>query len=81
MLVCTTVPSGYSQVWATQCWDIFIKSFSTLYLMFCCVVWDKIRNEKNKEKWLSANDEEYEDRDGNVFNKKTYEDLKRQGLL
>ncbi len=45
------------------------------------VVWDKIRNEKTKDKWLSANDEEYEDTEGNVFNRKTYEDLKRQGLL
>ena len=26
-------------------------------------------------------DEEYEDADGNVYNKKTYEDLRRQGLI
>ena len=45
------------------------------------VVWDKIRGEKSKDKWLAANDEEYEDTEGNVFNKKTYEDLRRQGLL
>ncbi|RUS29286.1 hypothetical protein BC938DRAFT_480829 [Jimgerdemannia flammicorona] len=25
--------------------------------------------------------EEFEDQDGNVFNKKTYEDLKRQGII
>jgi len=25
--------------------------------------------------------EEYEDNEGNVFNKKTYQDLKKQGLL
>jgi len=25
--------------------------------------------------------EEFEDQEGNVFNKKTYDDLKRQGLL
>lgn len=26
-------------------------------------------------------DEEYEDADGNVYNRKTYEDLRRQGLI
>lgn len=26
-------------------------------------------------------EEEYEDKDGNVYNKRTYEDLKRQGLI
>lgn len=45
------------------------------------VVWEKMRSNKGKDKWLAANEEEYEDREGNVFNKKTYEDLKRQGLL
>ncbi len=26
-------------------------------------------------------DEEYEDAEGNVYNRKTYEDLRRQGLI
>ncbi len=54
-----------------------------IYSVPICVsiVWDKIRGNKSKELWLSTNEEEYEDREGNVFNKKTYEDLKRQGLL
>ena len=30
---------------------------------------------------LPEAEEEFEDREGNVYNKKTYEDLKRQGLL
>ena len=30
---------------------------------------------------LSVSQEEYEDSIGNVVNKKTYEDLRRQGLL
>ena len=30
---------------------------------------------------LTFQEEEYEDSKGNVVNKKTYEDLKRQGLL
>jgi splicing factor 3A subunit 3 len=31
--------------------------------------------------WRPENDEEFEDEEGNVFNKKTFDDLKRQGLL
>lgn len=44
-------------------------------------LWEKVKGVKAQEKWLAANEEEYEDTEGNVFNKKTYEDLKRQGLL
>ena len=31
--------------------------------------------------WKRETDEECEDADGNVYNKKTYEDLRRQGLI
>jgi len=34
-----------------------------------------------KSKWNADNMEEYEDEDGNVLNKKTYVDLKMQGIL
>jgi splicing factor 3A subunit 3 len=44
-------------------------------------LWQKLKDEKHKEKFQPANEEEYEDTQGNVVNKKTYEDLKRQGLL
>lgn len=44
-------------------------------------LWDKIKLVKSQDRWLATNEEEYEDRDGNVFNRKTFEDLKRQGLL
>lgn len=44
-------------------------------------LWMKLKDEKQKEKFQPANEEEYEDTQGNVVNKKTYEDLKRQGLL
>lgn len=44
-------------------------------------LWNKLKDEKHKEKFQPANEEEYEDTQGNVVNKKTYEDLKRQGLL
>eukprot|EP01025_Chloroclados_australasicus_P039659 TRINITY_DN4116_c0_g1_i2.p1 TRINITY_DN4116_c0_g1~~TRINITY_DN4116_c0_g1_i2.p1 ORF type:complete len:247 (+),score=46.19 TRINITY_DN4116_c0_g1_i2:73-813(+) len=43
-------------------------------------LWESIR-EKDTGHWKADVDEEYEDRDGNVYNKKTYEDLRRQGLI
>ena len=36
---------------------------------------------KGTGKWAKEVDEEYEDADGNVYNEKTYDDLKRQGLI
>ncbi len=36
---------------------------------------------KDSNKWDKQTDEEYEDADGNVYNRKTFEDLKRQGLI
>ena len=44
-------------------------------------LWEKLKNEKQKDKFQPLVEEEYEDSQGNVVNKKTYEDLKRQGLL
>lgn len=44
-------------------------------------LWEKLKSEKHKEKFQASNEEEYEDNAGNVVTKKTYEDLKRQGLL
>ena len=37
--------------------------------------------QKFDDAWKPDHEEEYEDSKGNVVNKKTYEDLKRQGLL
>lgn len=44
-------------------------------------VWEKIKHQKENERFVAENDEEFEDSQGNVVNRKTYEDLKRQGLL
>lgn len=44
-------------------------------------LWAGIKNSKEQERWKPDTEEEYEDSSGNVVNKKTYEDLKRQGLL
>ncbi|MFH4979153.1 hypothetical protein AB6A40_005862 [Gnathostoma spinigerum] len=44
-------------------------------------LWGKIRLQKEAQKWNPEHDEEFEDSAGNVVNKRTYDDLKRQGLL
>ncbi|KAL3882818.1 hypothetical protein ACJMK2_029124 [Sinanodonta woodiana] len=44
-------------------------------------LWSKIKQNKETERWRPDTEEEYEDSSGNVVNKKTFEDLKRQGLL
>ncbi|KAI5134902.1 Splicing Factor 3A Subunit 3 [Manis pentadactyla] len=44
-------------------------------------LWAKLKLQKAPERWQPDTEEEYEDSSGNVVNKKTYEDLKRQGLL
>uniref|UniRef100_T2MDR3 Splicing factor 3A subunit 3 n=1 Tax=Hydra vulgaris TaxID=6087 RepID=T2MDR3_HYDVU len=44
-------------------------------------LWDKLKEVKAKERFQADVEEEFEDSVGNVVNKKTYEDLSRQGLL
>lgn len=44
-------------------------------------LWDKLKEQKAKERFQADQEEEFEDSIGNVVNKKTYEDLSRQGLL
>ncbi|CAB3377359.1 Hypothetical predicted protein [Cloeon dipterum] len=44
-------------------------------------LWERLKLQKHMERWQPEAEEEYEDSLGNVVNKKTYEDLKRQGLL
>ena len=44
-------------------------------------LWDKLKEQKNGERWQAETEEEYEDSSGNVFNRKTFNDLKKQGLL
>jgi len=44
-------------------------------------LWEKLKLQKYEEAWKPEHEEEFEDSKGNVVNKKTYEDLKRQGLL
>jgi splicing factor 3A subunit 3 len=52
---------------------------NALYLSFS--VWQKIKSNKETDRWKADMEEEFEDSSGNVVSKKTFEDLKRQGLL
>ncbi|KAL0485101.1 splicing factor 3A subunit 3 [Acrasis kona] len=44
-------------------------------------LWEKIKVQADEQTWKGDTMEEFEDKDGNVYNKKTFEDLKRQGIL
>ena len=44
-------------------------------------LWGVIREKKESKRWVPELEEEYEDSHGNVVSRKTFEDLKRQGLL
>eukprot|EP00271_Cylindrocystis_brebissonii_P006567 TRINITY_DN19344_c0_g2_i1.p1 TRINITY_DN19344_c0_g2~~TRINITY_DN19344_c0_g2_i1.p1 ORF type:complete len:519 (-),score=143.44 TRINITY_DN19344_c0_g2_i1:844-2400(-) len=44
-------------------------------------LWEKIKEKQGVFKWRPEVEEEYEDTEGNVYNRKTYTDLQKQGLL
>jgi len=44
-------------------------------------LWEKLKKQKAVGEFRFEEEEEYEDKDGNVYNKKTFEDLKRQGII
>ena len=56
---------------------IFEKNSNYLH---CSILLFVVAQEKVKE-WRPDEEEEYEDDEGNVYNRKTFEDLKRQGLI
>jgi len=43
-------------------------------------LYKKIQGDLKDKSWVPADDEEFEDKEGNVMSKKVYADLKRQGL-
>ena len=43
-------------------------------------LWSKLKAEKTAERFKPETEEEFEDQVGNVLNKKTFDDLRRQGL-
>lgn len=44
-------------------------------------LWDKLKQINRTENFRPEAMEEFEDHMGNVYNRKTYEDLRRQGLI
>ena len=44
-------------------------------------LWEQLQEKADVEQFKPERDEEYEDSDGNVLNRATYEDLARQGML
>lgn len=44
-------------------------------------LWERIQEKQGLHKWRPDLEEEYEDKEGNIYNKKTYTDLQRQGLI
>lgn len=59
----------------------FDDSIQIVFVFVSISVWEKLKTQKQGERWIPEQEEEFEDSQGNVVNKKTYEDLKRQGLL
>lgn len=47
----------------------------------CLIVAEKLKREGKQEIFQQETMEELEDDEGNVYNRKTYEDLKKQGLI
>lgn len=45
------------------------------------MLWRKIQQDRVKEEWRPDQEEEFEDTDGNIYSKKLYEDLVRQGVI
>ncbi|XP_051142789.1 splicing factor SF3a60 homolog [Andrographis paniculata] len=44
-------------------------------------LWERIQEKQGLNKWRPDLEEEYEDQEGNIYNKKTFTDLQRQGLI
>ncbi|TDH67544.1 hypothetical protein CCR75_006927 [Bremia lactucae] len=58
------------------------KHFHDITLMRDVIqLYEKLKGQIDAESWNPSNEEEFEDSEGNVLNRKTYEDLARQGLL
>eukprot|EP01059_Diplonema_ambulator_P001415 TRINITY_DN11195_c0_g1_i1.p1 TRINITY_DN11195_c0_g1~~TRINITY_DN11195_c0_g1_i1.p1 ORF type:complete len:458 (+),score=201.88 TRINITY_DN11195_c0_g1_i1:91-1464(+) len=44
-------------------------------------LWKKIKTDALEKQWNADNEQEFEDSEGHVFNKKTRDDMRRQGLM
>lgn len=64
-------------------WLVSIALFSFPFYCLCTfsIVAEKLKREGRNEIFEQETMEELEDEEGNVYNRKTYEDLKKQGLI
>eukprot|EP01062_Namystynia_karyoxenos_P065830 TRINITY_DN59888_c0_g1_i1.p1 TRINITY_DN59888_c0_g1~~TRINITY_DN59888_c0_g1_i1.p1 ORF type:complete len:457 (+),score=186.57 TRINITY_DN59888_c0_g1_i1:70-1440(+) len=44
-------------------------------------LWHKLKHDTAWRQWRPDNEQEFEDSEGHVFNKKTFDDMRRQGLI
>ena len=58
-----------------------IPAFRRVPSLMACLVAEKLKREGRNEIFEQETMEELEDEEGNVYNRKTYEDLKKQGLI
>ncbi|OVA08456.1 protein of unknown function DUF3449 [Macleaya cordata] len=45
------------------------------------LLWERIQERRGVKRWRPDLEEEFEDNEGNIYNKKAYTDLRRQGLI
>lgn len=61
--------------------NIVVSLFTLLIFQEAKDLWKRIQERQGVNKWRPDLEEEYEDKEGNIYNKKTYTDLQRQGLI
>lgn len=66
----------------TTATTIFSFFFFCIFIShFCVYSFCQMTASVSRDTWRPEADEEFEDSEGNVFDRKTYEDLAKQGLL
>ena len=66
---------------ALACRSLLSFLVESLIRVAYSAVAEKLKREGRKEISQAETTEEMEDEEGNVYNRKTYEDLKKQGLI
>ena len=62
-------------------WNVTPAFIYSLFFQEAQELWKRIQARQGVNKWRPDLEEEYEDKEGNIYNKKTYTDLQRQGLI
>ena len=72
-------PKSRTHLLVSRCFSLPLERLLILYRIFS--VAEKLKREGRNEIFEQETMEELEDEEGNVYNRKTYEDLKKQGLI